>query len=276
MEIVVDPSTVAPPADSSSAATTGVTAPPAEGSVAAPPATSIEENPGFKQLRSQYETTKAEADRWKKLGDYDRISQFHSTHEGKVQQVMPMGRSLGYSEEQIRAAMLEDPKGTAAYLQQEYQKPSGETREQQEKRLESLVNDRVKPIQERFEETINREANTRYEGERERLFKAEFADGLPDDNKEEFFEILDSLVASDPAALQRLKFQNQVSDVARHAAQAKTIFMKRHTSYIAHESGRSKNPPVMNVKKVPADPKNVPWKSRKLSDGSTLESIFGK
>ncbi len=264
----------APATDASPAsAGTGVTAPPADGSAAASPAASpvISWETAPEKLRTEYEQQKAEAARlaaengnWKKLGDYERVNQLHSAYEAKVQQVLPMGRSLGYTEQQIRQAMLEDPKGTAAYLQQEYSKPTTETRAEQERRLESLVNDRVKPIQERFDETINREANARYEGERDRLFKTEFVDGLPDDNREEFFEILDGLVANDPAALQRLKFQNQVSDVARHMAQAKTIFMKRHTAYIAHERGRGSTPPPTAPGTPPAKT-NGKFSERKIS-----------
>lgn len=275
METVVEP-VVAPPAESTPAAATGVTAPPAEGSVAAPPAASIEDNVGFKQLRSQYETTKAELDRWKTLGDPDEAHNAHDVFAPHLTNALKMGQALGYTADQVREAMKQDLPKTLAYLQQEYAKPPAESHEAIDKRVQSIVDEKVKPLQQRFDETLNREAQGRYEMERDRLYKTEFADGLPDDNKEELFEIFDALFTRDAEALRRLKFENQTSDVAKHLAQAKVIFMKRHNSYIAHERGKAVPPPKPGQQTPPADDSGK-FAGRKLSSkfgGGTVKDFI--
>lgn len=235
-------------------ASPGVSAPPADvpGSAAAPPAASpvISWETAPKELRSQYETTKAEAERlkaeqeqWGKLGDREQVSKVYGAHSERLAKATDMGKSLGYTEQQIRDAMMDDPKGTLAFLQQEYTKPAPTTREALDKQLKEMLEAEVKPIRERMDETVNREANALYESERDRLYKAEFADGLPDENREELFEILDSMISSDQAALARLKFQKQTSDIARHMTAAKALLVKRHNAYIGHERKRSGGDP---------------------------------
>lgn len=247
MSRVLEPAASGSAASPAAPSSQAVPASPADGSAAAPPAAPVvnwETAP--QQLRTEYENQKAEtvrlkaeAERWSKLGDYDQVSKFHGTFNERVTQAIPLGRALGFTEQQVRDAMQDDPKGTMLYLQQQHQKPEVQNAEAERKRIEELVDARVKPINERFDATINREANVLYEGERDRLYKTEFPDGLPPENQEELFEILDGLISADSKALSRLKFEHQVSDVARHMAQAKTVLMKRHNAYIAHERDRS-------------------------------------
>lgn len=265
-----DPAVASPPA--APPAAPGVTAPPAEGSVVVPPATppAITWDTAPQALRAEYENQKAEAARlkaeneqWQKVGDREQVSQFYGTFSQKLTQATAMGKALGYTDDKIREAMMEDPAKTLAYLQQEYAKPASASHEDLDNRLKSMVEERVKPLQERFDETVNREANARYEGERDRLYKTEFADGLPDENREELFEILDGLIAGDAAALTRLKYQNQTSDVARHMTQAKTIFLKRHNAYIGHERGHGGAPPPKPG--APPNSETGKFSERKLS-----------
>ena len=199
----------------------------------------------MRQLREQYETTKAEAERfkseaerWSKLGDYEQVSQLHGTFSQRLTQAVEAGRTLGFNEQQIREAMMEDPKGTLAYLQQEAAKPATLSQQEIDRRIREGIDSNIKPIREQFEAQANDKANGLYEAERDRLFKSEFTDGLPDENREELFEILDGLFAQDQAALSRLKFQGQTSDIKRHLEAAKTVFLKRHNAYIGHERGK--------------------------------------
>lgn len=240
----------APPA---AAGTGSPAAPPAAGSAAAPPAAPpvIDWATAPQQLRTEYENQKAEAarlkaegEKWGKLGDYDQVSQLHTSFNQRLSTAMTQGKALGYTEESIRAAMLEDPKGTLARLQTEYAAPAQTTQAEIDRRVREMLESEVKPIKERMDATVTNEAQSLYETERDRLYKAEFGDGLPDANKEELFEILDALVSADQAALTRLKFHKQTSDIARHMTEAKTVFFKRHNEYIAHERKRTGgNPP---------------------------------
>lgn len=257
----------------------GVSAPPAGGSAAAPPAApaAVSWETAPEQLRTAYQTTKAEldrikaeSDRWKGLGDYERVSAASQAFETKVLgHAISLGKTAGYTEDSVREAMLKDPVGTFNFLQQKAAEPDNAAREAESQRLRDIANESIKPIREEWDQAKTDKAVSLYDGEFDRLFKAEFADGLPDENREELKEIIDSLMNADPAALQRLKFQGQVSDVAKHFAQAKTVFTKRHQAYIGHER-KGQGPPNGGLPKPNGHAKAEP----KTSFGLTAKELF--
>lgn len=203
------------------------------------------------QLRTEYENQKleaarhkAEAERWQKLGDYDSVSKVHETFTGKLlAEALTMGKALGYTDEQVRESMLKNPRGTLDWLQQKHADPNVQAQQAEEQRLQALIDKRVQPINDRYDATMNRDAESLYEGERARLFKEDFAKGLPDENRDELFELLDARVAGDPQALQDLKFGKQTAAIAKHWKDAKDIFLKRHNAYSSHERGAGGTPP---------------------------------
>lgn len=251
---------------------------PGTGSAAVPPAASLEDNVGFKNLREQYEQTKREADQWKSLGNYDDVAQAHKTYGETLKNAIKLGASLGYSETEIRESMVKNAFQTAAFLRQEAEKrqPQAINRLDVEKQLKTLVDESLKPYTQRQEDTLNREATGRYDGEFDRLVKSDFADGLPPECREVLYEMVSDSIAADAAALSRLKYNNQVSDVARHFADTKTKFLKMMNSYIAHERERTAGtPPAGTPPKVPAAGEKKPWQQRTLADGTPLAKVFG-
>jgi hypothetical protein len=268
----VEPGGGSPPPQAAPA----VSAPPAgNGSAAAPPAASPDQSEGFKQLRGQYETTKAERDRWAGLGNYDDVSKVYQAHSQRISKAVEMGKALGYEEARIRQAMEDDPKGTIDFLNQKFQQPTQTSREDMNRQLKEMLEAEVKPIRQQLDDRANQDAENLYHGERDRLLKSEFPDGLPDSAREMLFEILDSLVSQDSAALGRLKFQKQTSDVARHFATAKTTLLKRFNDY---EGFQRKREPIPGGKK--ADPnEGVKYSDRKISSafgGGTVKDLIGK
>lgn len=285
MSTVIDPGAgVSTPAAPPAAPGSGVPASPANGSVPASPAGSpvIDWKTAPEQLRTQYETTKAEAERlraenerWGKLGDFNSVSQSQQAFQQKLTQATQLGATLGFTEQQIRDAMAEDPKGTLTYLLQESQKPSYREQQDIDRRIKEGIDTHTKPIREQFEAQANERANSLYQAERDRLFKSEFSDGLPDENRDELFDILLQSLNADGHAVDRIRQGGQVSDVKRHFEQAKTIFLKRHNSYIAHERGKGQ--PKPGSRRTDDDQANVKYADRKLSSmfgGGTVKDLL--
>lgn len=263
-----------------------VTAPPAGGSAAAPPAASpvIDWSTAPQQLRTQYETTKqeadrlrAEAERWSKLGDFDSVSKAYTNYAQNLSRTVEIGKALGYTEESLRASYEKDPTGTLNLVQQEYAKPPAQplTREEMDRQIRERALEAVKPIQDMHNETINRDAERLYESERDRLFKAEFPDGLPDRAKAWVFKQLDDAMSADAEALSRLKFGKQISDVAKHFATVKTEYLQFTNDVVGHQRGQNGAPPKPGT--PPRDTQTGRYADRKLSDrmgGGTVGDLI--
>lgn len=250
-----------------------VAAPPADGSAAAPPAAPPAEPQGLRQLREQYETTKRERDQWSSLGKYDEVSGHLKTFSAIRTEATELANSLGYAPEDLQSAFQKDPIATLQFLRQKAAEatPAPLNPNDLKKQLDKMVEERLKPITQREDQRMIKEAEFRFDGEFDRLFKETFKDGLPEECREAIKEMAGQLLGDDAEAIKRLKFEGQVSDVQKYFQEAQTRFLKVVNAYLGHERKRvGGDPPPKPGEPVP--PKT--WKDRKLSTGQDLGTIF--
>ena len=249
---------------------------------AAPPAvdraadssTASQDSVGLRQLREQYEGLKSKYEPWEKLGAKpEEVSSRLPIIQKMWTEALDLGQKLGYDQKEVEDFLGKDPVQVLAYLRQQAQ-----TRESQpldaktiKSELDRMVSERLKPITERENDRMNKEAEFRFEGEFDRLYKDNFKDGLPDEAKEALYEMVGQLVGEDDEAIKRLKFEGKLSDVAKHFETAKTRLLKVVTAMSAHERKRAGlNPPA------PGTPPEKPASKldAKLSGGYTVRELM--
>jgi hypothetical protein len=190
----------------------------------------------------------------------------YQTYTQNLNRTVEIGKALGYTEQSLRAAYEKDPTGTLNLVQQEYAKPPAQplTREEMDRMVRERAQEAVKPIQDMHNETINRDAERLYETERDRLYKQEFPEGLPDRAKARLFKELDDAISADSEALSRLKFGKQTSDVAKHFTAVKTEFLQFQNEIIGHQRGQNTTT-AQNRTVVPERGENGRFAERKIS-----------
>lgn len=249
-------------------------APPADGSAAPPPGAPPVESPNVKQLREQYEALKTKHEPWEKLNaDPKDVATHHQLISKMRTEAVELGEQLGYDKAEIQQFFADDPvavlnhlRQKAALAEQTPLKP-GDLKKQ----LDKMVEDRMKPITDRENQRLNKEAEFRFDTEFDRLYKENFKDGLPDECREAIYEMASNLIGDDAKAIERLKMQGQVADVKRYFQDAQTRFLKVVNAYLAHERKRTGGEPPA----VPGAPPAA--KSRldtKLSTGQTVKDLF--
>src|SRR5436190_9693789 len=266
----VAPAPAAPPA-APPAADPGAS--PTPGSAAAPPA-AVPESPNIKQLREQYEATKAQLEPWTRLNlKPDDVAAHYPVLQKMRTEATELGEALGYDAAEVQEFFLKDPVQVLAYLRQQRQTRQAQplTQGDLKKQLDKMVEERLKPITQREDLRLNKEAEFRFDGEFDKLFKTEFKDGLPDEVRDALYEMVGQLVGEDDAAIRRLKFEGQVSDVAKYFEQAKTRVLKTLAAWSAHERKRAGG--------EPPPPPGTPSKPKsklddKLSTGQTVKELF--
>ena len=231
--------TPASPAGTGAPADTGAS--PAPGSVATPPVASPE-SPNIRQLREQYEALKTKVEPWEKIGaDPKDVASNYQIISGMRREALEIGQQLGYDAEEIKEFFGKDPVQVLNHLRQKAQaaQPTQLSPVEQRKMFERMAQEALKPITEREEARATKEAEFRFTGEFDRLYKETFKDGLPDECREAILRLTSDAVGSDADACRRLKIDGQVSDVARHFAASKDYFLKIVNGYIQHERKRT-------------------------------------
>lgn len=247
---------------------------PAPGSAAPSPGASPQDSPNIRQLREQYETLKGQHEPWQRLNAKpEEVQQRLAVFQNIEREALELGEQLGYDAAEVKEFLGKDPVQVLAHLRQQAQSAQPKTLSPQElkKQLDRLVEDRLKPITEREEARLVKEAAFKFDGEFDRLFKDNFKDGLPDEAREAIYEMVGQMVGDDAAACKRLKFEGQVSDVAKYFDQAKTRFLKVMNSYVQHERKRTGtgDPQVPNGQKPSSTRMDA-----KLSTGQTVKELF--
>jgi len=259
----------APPASSAPA----VPASPADGSVAAPPAASPD-TPGIRQFREQYEALKSAYEPWKNLNRTpDDVQRQISTVERMSTEAVQLGERLGYDAGEVRELFARDPVQVLAYLRQALTESNNKPVSANDLRNEMsrTVEQGLKPIYERENARMDREAEFRFDSEFDRLFKENFKDPLPAKAKEALYEMVGQLVGEDAAAIRRLKFDGQVSDIGKHFNAAKTRLLDIFAEWSTAERQR------LGRESAPAPAAPGKLKSRldaTLSTGQSVRELF--
>lgn len=217
--------------------------PASSGSAAAPPAAT--ESPNIRMMREEIERRKLQVEPWEKLGiKPEEAARAHQTYQAITTEAVKLGKELGYEDAYVQQFLQKDPVGTLAQLRQFAKEAKSQplTPEQIERRLSQKVDERLKSFDQKETERSNKEAEDRYNGERDRQIKAQFKDEEITGDIREFVEsTVDDLMGRDPEAIARLR-EGKTADVAKYVQQAKTRFTKLFTSAQQRERGRGAPP----------------------------------
>ena len=195
---------------------------PAAGSPSASPAPSSPNDADIRTLRQNYES-------YKKLGDLDKLQPEVQGYRGAIAKVHELGRNLGYSEDSVQAAFLNDPVATIQALQAEAQEraknpPTRETPNANDPR--AIVREEISPIVQFVQKQMTDAANTRFENEFTSLLSsdAEFKD-CPPEVRDAIKDMVSESFKHDEPAMQRL-LQGKTSDIKKYVDGVKERFLK--------------------------------------------------
>jgi hypothetical protein len=214
----------APPAATPSNGTPGsdhTPASPAAGSPSASPAPSSPSDADLRTLRQNYES-------YKKLGDLDKLTPEVQGYRGAIAKVHELGRTLGYTEDSVQAAFLNDPVATIQALQQEAQQQARNPQATDPKNNDprNMVREEIAPLMQFVQKQMTDAANTRFENEFSNLLGAdpEFKD-CPEDVRTAIRDMVSESFKHDEPAMQRL-LQGKTSDIKKYVDGVKERFLK--------------------------------------------------
>lgn len=241
---------------------------PAPGGSAAPPAAGgAPPSPGgpaaqpVDQLRREYETTKSKLEPWEKLGAKpEDVQRSHQTYTKMYTEATSLGTKLGYDAAELQTAFQTDPVGTLQVLRQMVQQASGTpekplTRAEMERIADLRAKDAVKPFQQEREQRLDRDAESKFDGEFDRQLKTSFPDGLPDSAKEALQGLAWALLIENKEAYGALRAKGDVAPIAKAFTDAKTTLLRILSDYGDHEKKRVGGVPR---EKAPAAPGKKP------------------
>lgn len=230
------PAPAATPAASPAASATPAASPAATG-----PAVDWKTAPA--QLRTAYEQTKAEHDKYLAIGKPEDIQSQVTQFKAIQDQTFDLGRKLGYQDDELQEAFSKKPVETLIWLRQQAAARASAAPQRRtdpnapDKNLERLVDQRLAPVTEYLNQQATDAANGRFETEFGRLFTEAFPEG-DTELKEFLFDFTSELMKYDSAALLRLKKEGKVSDIAKYFKQASDRFNTVHTKYQGYQQKR--------------------------------------
>lgn len=265
---------VTPAAPPAAPAAQAVPAAPPAADRAADPSSASQESVGLRQLREQYEGLKRDYEPWQKLNAKpDEVAASHSAYSKLRTEAVTLGQQLGYDANEVAKLFGEDPVKVLTYLRQQ-----GQARQQQplnrddiQRDMQRIARETLQPVTERMNAQMDQEAEFKFNSEFDRLYKANFADGLPDKAREALQDMVSDLMGQDDEGIKRLKFEGKVSDIARHFETAKTRLMEVYMAMSQAERNRAGGNPT----RTPALQEQP--KSRldtKLSGGYTVRELM--
>jgi predicted transcriptional regulator len=222
----------------------GGATPPAAAPAATPPAGGDQ---NVKQLREAYETLKAKHEPWERIGaDPQAVSTSYGAYQKIYAQAAELGRSLGYSDEEISEALAQEPVKVLQYLQSEYAKAAGNREETEQERIERLVQEATEnalsPIHEA--ENIRRtvEANNKFERHTmglitDHLTKDGFKGNVAESKEADILlRITSELMKYDKAALAQLKNEGKTALIQKYFNEAVAMADQYYTTRFSRES----------------------------------------
>lgn len=195
---------------------------------------------------------------WKgKLGDFEQAHTTVQTFQRLSQEAETVGAKLGYTLEEVKASFKEDPVGTLAILRQEANAAArkvagqgGQPRNQGQPDLKKMIQDELKPITERHQQQIAREANNLFNTTVDSLVDTDFAEMRGSEEYKDAYNLISDaaseLMKYDEAGLKALQAggPQAVAAIKKAYADAKDIFVRGFTAYqkyLGRKSGQSTN-----------------------------------
>jgi len=213
---------------------------PGEGSGAGSPPASPADSPNIRQLREQYETLKKEYEPYKTLGSVEDLQAHSAIATKAMQPVLDLGTTLGYSEDEVRAALSEDPYGTYEFLKgkQKELEQTGQVPDL-EKLLERKLEQRLKP----FEQERRQQQIEKARGVFDQTFEVQVKEAFKDEEltEDELSYIYASAFHSfdrDKDAAQML-MQGKTSGAVKHMQEAIQSFNKAYLARYARDHKRA-------------------------------------
>jgi hypothetical protein len=198
----------------------------------------------MRQLREQYESTKGELSKWTELGEHEEVSTALKHYSAQRNMALEIGTELGYDEEEILDAFNSDPYRTITFLQgkQAESAPAENDRPKLDPETRRKLEEHDKLLKdfksERAQAKIEKASNL-YDAEYHRLYKEAFPDGVPDDVASFLYDITTEMLSYDPKALDRIRDEGKVSDVAKYFNQARERWLKAVNAWGAHQLKRT-------------------------------------
>jgi len=227
----------------------GVSGPPPDGSVAGSPPAGLnwETAPqqfrdGHQRLQTEYQQTKQGLDRWNQLGQYDDIQRIHQAYNGLQSEASQLGQYLGFDPREISDTFRQDPAGTVAVLRQMVKKAQETGQPPTAQDVNSLVqrgiDQAMRPFKEQQEARLDKEAETRFDGQLAPYIKTAFPHGLPDSWNQAMEGLAWQLVIDNQDMYNPLRNQGMVNGLKPAFDQAKTTLLKLYTDMQEFEKKR--------------------------------------
>lgn len=239
----------APETPAAGGAPAGAPAAPAEGAGGAAP-----ESEGIRQLRTQYETTRAQLEGYSRFGQPQEIERHVAIAQRITTEALEIGRELGYQDDDILASVANNPMAALEILRKEQteNRPAGD--QDLGKLVQKAIDARLQPFEQDRNIALTNAANQRLEGEISRLigdaYKGE--DGQPVKLGAAETELIMAgaieMFKYDEQAMKELKYGGQdgkpkVAAVAKYFNEVRKLWEKAYTERAAREAGRVGIPP---------------------------------
>jgi hypothetical protein len=220
------------------------------------PLPSAAESQNIRQLREAYETLKKEYEPYKAFGKPEEIQSRVDVYQKMYSTAIEIGTALGYSEQEVQAALSNDPAGTIAFLRQEQIKAEQNGAQPDIKKILSQELDkRLKPFEQEREQMRTEKAqklfDTAFDQKIAELYKD---DKLTGDELDLMYEASVRLLERDQNALNELKSNGKTAAAAEIITQAKTFLDKYYLARVAREQKR--------IGGTPPPPGNLPSTKR--------------
>jgi hypothetical protein len=215
----------------------------------APQTQTQQQTTGIDQLRTAYEQVKKDFEPYQKLNlQPSQISQYQTVYNRTFEQVGAIGRELGYPDDQIVEAIMEDPIATLRYLENEYAARQQGQQQQTQLSLQEQINQGIQnavgPLQERENIRMTNEANALFErtvyNMAGQMYKAEGIDvsQVPEDEISLLTSAASEILKYDDDALRALKYEGKTAAIQKAFQEAKTMLDKYFVARMGRQGNR--------------------------------------
>lgn len=208
----------------------------------------------YDKVKKDYTDVNGKWEPWSKVvGDHkpEQFQQYSQTYTKVFEQAKGLADSLGYSEAELIEALTADPVKTLDYLRQEAfdteqggEQGGGQQGDLQQQ-IDSMVSERLGPIQERENVRMTTEANATFERTVHGMIVEDFkklgidAAGIEADEREMLMTATSEMLKYDEGAVWALKYEGKTAGVQKAYQEAKTFLDKYFVSRSNRERART-------------------------------------